>query len=64
MGTHEQDKVREFWAGRARKAVFGGWWRCARCFARVLIEEHGWVCCGCGVEIERCRRKYREENRV
>jgi hypothetical protein len=26
----------------------------------VKIAEYGWVCHGCGREIERCRREFRE----
>ncbi|OIW29147.1 hypothetical protein CONLIGDRAFT_408171 [Coniochaeta ligniaria NRRL 30616] len=38
-----------WWRGRAPGAVYGGHWRCSKCFATVNVEREGWQCGG-GVE--------------
>ncbi|KAK5663806.1 hypothetical protein OQA88_9 [Cercophora sp. LCS_1] len=65
---HKEDLVRrglganpEWWATRSRNAVFGGWWRCSRCFARVQIASNGYTC-QCGNQLETARRFHRAEN--
>ncbi|KAK1828166.1 hypothetical protein QBC39DRAFT_158245 [Podospora conica] len=52
----------EWWAGRSRKAVAGGWWRCNRCLVvRVPIETDGFACPGCGSNCEDERIEYRRQ---
>jgi hypothetical protein len=51
-----------WWRERAHGAVYGGWWRCSKCFARVSVEKEGWQCgsaegsAGCGNHCETERR--------
>jgi len=37
-----------WWRERAPGAVYGGWWRCGKCFARVVVERDLWQCGSCG----------------
>lgn len=54
-----------WWRERAPAAVFRGWWRCSKCFARVSVEREGWQCgsaegsAGCGNFCEPERRNVR-----
>lgn len=36
----------KWWASRSPGAVYRGWWRCGKCFARVSVEKEGWQCGG------------------
>ncbi|KAB5571883.1 hypothetical protein GE09DRAFT_1268214 [Coniochaeta sp. 2T2.1] len=38
----------KWWRERSPLAVYQGWWRCSKCFARVVVEREGWQCEGCG----------------
>jgi hypothetical protein len=50
----------EWWAGRSRLSVAGGWWRCNRCLVmRVSIGRDDFVCPGCGNHCEADRIEYR-----
>ncbi|KAK5661692.1 hypothetical protein OQA88_9792 [Cercophora sp. LCS_1] len=62
---HREDLVRrsvkpdsEFWRTRSAHALFGGWWRCGRCFKRVALELNGFTC-QCVITCEPERQKYR-----
>ncbi|KAB5539365.1 hypothetical protein GE09DRAFT_1062427 [Coniochaeta sp. 2T2.1] len=37
-----------WWRERSPLAVYRGWWRCSKCFAKVVVEKEGWQCEGCG----------------
>lgn len=66
---HKEDIVQRsrkpdarFWQSRAPRAVFNGWWRCNRCFNRVDLQQHGFVC-SCGSACESDRQEYRQDPR-
>jgi hypothetical protein len=44
-----------WWRGRSPSAVYRGWWRCSKCFVRVVVGRDGWQCGSCGnyCEVER-----------
>ncbi|KAK4142051.1 uncharacterized protein C8A04DRAFT_30307 [Dichotomopilus funicola] len=59
-GFHMEDLLkrsvrvdRRWWATRA---MMEWWWRCNRCFMRVVSEESGYVCSGCGNACEKERQ--------
>ena len=52
---------REWWASRAPRPIFKGWWRCSRCLVRVDLDANGFVCDACGSQCEKERQRYRLE---
>jgi hypothetical protein len=54
----------KWWRERAPGAVYGGWWRCSKCFVRVAVEKDGWQCGSCGNYCEGERQGTRKLPRV
>jgi len=48
-----------WWAERAARAVYEGWWRCNKCLGRVVVQTDGYICAGCGTHCEGDRQAVR-----